>query len=266
MDNQGWISVHREIYNNWIWTDNEPFDKRSAWIDLLLMVNHQDNKIVFDGELIDIRRGERLTSIRQLSLRWKWSNTKVKKFLSLLEKDGMIGLKITPQKATLITIANYSRFQNQSITKNISKASVKHHRNISETSQKHINNNDNKENNDNNDDKVSGQLETFIRRYNSLAGTDFKSSSIIDKYYQVVSVHGENIFTKAITELSKSNYLKNYKDIKWFVENIELVAEGKYRNKNDKTKFHNFEGETSSMADSDINDKVKQLMDKRRIK
>lgn len=78
MASQGWVSIHRNIYDNWIWNDDEEFDKRSAWIDLLLMVNHEDKKVLIDGNLELVRRGQRITSIRKLCSRWKWSRTKSK--------------------------------------------------------------------------------------------------------------------------------------------------------------------------------------------
>jgi len=39
-----------------------PFDKRSAWIDLLMMANHQENKFLLGSELIEIQRGSFVTS------------------------------------------------------------------------------------------------------------------------------------------------------------------------------------------------------------
>lgn len=187
MKNQGWICVHREIFDNWIWQDKAPFDKRAAWIDLLLMANHKDNKILFDGELKEIKRGQRLTSIRKLCNRWKWSNTKVKNFLDILEKDGMITLEIAPQKATLITIVNYSKYQDMSDSESDSETSQGHQSSDSETSQKHINNNDNNENNDNkykrknNFDNFVGQSKGYTKdQLNEIAKQKTKRRVAID--------------------------------------------------------------------------------------
>ncbi|MCC5911689.1 MAG: hypothetical protein JJT76_14785 [Clostridiaceae bacterium] len=54
------------------------------------MVNHEDNKALIDNELIKVKRGSKITSVRQLCDRWGWSNTKVKNFLKLLQSDGML--------------------------------------------------------------------------------------------------------------------------------------------------------------------------------
>lgn len=84
---EGWISVYRQIVDNWIWKSKEPFDKRSAWIDLLLMVNRKDEEVEFNGKIIAVKRGQRITSIEKLSDRWNWSRHKVSNYLNQLEKE-----------------------------------------------------------------------------------------------------------------------------------------------------------------------------------
>ena len=106
----GWIKLYRQLQDCWIWLDKEPFDKRSAWVDLLLTANHSDKKILFNGELITIKRGQILTSVRKLSVKWKWSVNKVYRFLKLLEDDEMLQ-KESDKDRTLLTIENYSIFQ-----------------------------------------------------------------------------------------------------------------------------------------------------------
>lgn len=115
MADKGWIKTYRKIQDCWIWLDREPFDKRSAWIDLLLTANHADKKILFNGELITIRRGQILTSVRKLSNRWGWSNDKTLRFLRLIESDGMLK-KESDKSRTLLTIENYEVYQDTANT------------------------------------------------------------------------------------------------------------------------------------------------------
>lgn len=111
MPKQGYIKLHRQIQDCWIWTDDdEKFDKRSAWIDLLLLANHKNVKIAFDGKLIVVERGQHITSIRKLATRWNWSTNKVTRFLDLLASDQMI-IRESDTKKTLITIVNYDVYQ-----------------------------------------------------------------------------------------------------------------------------------------------------------
>ena len=80
MNEKGWITIHRKIKDNWIWNDKEPFDKRSAWIDLILKANHKNKKFLYNGKLIEVERGSRITSIKKISEEWHWSRKKVKNF------------------------------------------------------------------------------------------------------------------------------------------------------------------------------------------
>ena len=119
----GWISLHRQIQDGWLWQD-KPFSKGQAWIDLLLLVNHTDSKVFIDGQLVEVERGQRIISIRQLCDRWGWSNSKVVRFLNVLESDEMLSRK-SDTKKTVITIANYSKYQDCNITE----TTPKRHRN-----------------------------------------------------------------------------------------------------------------------------------------
>lgn len=107
---EGWIRIYRRLRDSWIWKDKEPFDKRSAWIDLLLTVNHKNKKIPFENTFIEIERGQTLTSIKQLAERWRWSRHKVSDFLDQLEQDTMI-IQVRDTRKTLVSIVNYEKYQ-----------------------------------------------------------------------------------------------------------------------------------------------------------
>lgn len=108
---KGWIAIHRSLQDNWIWKSKEPFDRRSAWIDLLLLATHTDNKELYRGELVSRKRGEINCSILWLSKRWRWSRGKTERFLNVLETDKMLTQKRTAN-GTTITIENYNKYQN----------------------------------------------------------------------------------------------------------------------------------------------------------
>lgn len=107
---RGWIKLHRSLQDSNIWDTEDPFDKRSAWIDLLLMVNHEDRAIFINGHRKVIGVGQRWTSVRTLAERWRWSKDRVMRYLDLLERDSMIRLDKTPD-GTLLTVINYGFFQ-----------------------------------------------------------------------------------------------------------------------------------------------------------
>lgn len=105
----GWIKIHRQIQNCLIW-DDKPFNMASAWIDLLLLANHEDKETIFDKKPILVKRGQRITSVRELSARWGWGKDKTLRFLRLLESEKMI-VKESDSRKTLLTIVNYGIYQ-----------------------------------------------------------------------------------------------------------------------------------------------------------
>ena len=109
MSEIGYIKLHRQIQDCWIW-DSGKFDKRSAWIDLLMLANHRDKKFMFNGKPVVITRGQFMTSIRKLAVRWEWSTSTVFDFLKILEDDNMIK-KESDSHRTLLTIINYEVYQ-----------------------------------------------------------------------------------------------------------------------------------------------------------
>lgn len=106
---EGYIKLHRSIQDHWLWKD-EPYDKARAWIDLILLANHEDVRTSYKGEVITCERGTVNRSISNLSDRWKWSRDKTRRFLTLLESDGMVVVNATTNRTT-ITLVNYDNFQ-----------------------------------------------------------------------------------------------------------------------------------------------------------
>lgn len=110
MSKKGFVLIHRDIQKSWIWDSNEPFDKRSAFTDLILMMNHEERKIQFNGEIITVERGSKVTSLRDLAQRWGWSTKKVSGFLSRLEEGGTAIIERNT-RFTLIKLVNYDIYQ-----------------------------------------------------------------------------------------------------------------------------------------------------------
>lgn len=154
---QGWVKVHRKIKECDLWNDNEPYDRRSAWIDLLLSANHEEKNVLLGNELIPVQRGSFITSVRKLCDRWKWSNTKVTAYLKLLKQMNMIDYT-SDTKKTLVTIENYSVYQDSNDTETTEERQEKD----AKTSQKHTNKN---EKNDKNINKQQQGFDSVINAY-----------------------------------------------------------------------------------------------------
>lgn len=111
----GFLSIDRKLFNHWIWNIKEPYDKRSAWIDLIQMATHTEHMgNNYKGEVAVLKRGEIHTSMLYLSKRWMWDRRKVKRFLSVLQMDGMLSFSSTTNGSTggtVITLENYNKYQ-----------------------------------------------------------------------------------------------------------------------------------------------------------
>lgn len=95
---------------HWTYEDKRVFSRFEAWVDLILNANHKDTRFPLGNEIVEAKRGDVITSELKLMERWGWSKTKLRNFLELLEKDGMI-VKKTDRKKTTINIVNYGQFQ-----------------------------------------------------------------------------------------------------------------------------------------------------------
>ena len=140
----GYISLHRQIKENWMWTEKREFSKLEAWLDILLSVNHSDAEVVIKFKVYKVKRGESIKSLDSWAKSWNWNKSKVRRFLKLLEEQGNITLKNETQ-TTRITVCKYDSYQTN---RNVIETQVKRNRNASET-QVTPNNNDNKNNNEN---------------------------------------------------------------------------------------------------------------------
>ena len=173
---QGWISIHRKIQEHAIWDSSEPFDKRSAWIDLILLANHEDRKILHGLKVEEVKRGSKITSLRKLSTRWKWSINKVKRFLELLQELDMISYK-SDSKKTTYTIVKYNVYQNEDISKRNTNGTPTENKRESNENQTETNNNDNNANNDNKDIVEQNFYKEVIDYLNEKASKGFKAST-----------------------------------------------------------------------------------------
>lgn len=115
MNESGWIRLYRQTLDSDFWNNAEPFSARSAFIHILLTANWKEGKIYHDGKTITIKRGQCLTSIRKLSETFHWGIRRVYRWLDMMDKFGMI-TRESLKFATLLTVVNYSKYQDQGNT------------------------------------------------------------------------------------------------------------------------------------------------------
>lgn len=202
---KGWICLHRKIQECDLWLDDEPFDRRSAWVDLLLSANHENKDMIFDGHKITIERGQLITSVRKLSIRWGWGKDKTLKFLKLLEELEMIE-KNSDSRRTLLTIVNYDNYQSydneeQTLTRTVRRQYQDADADTDKPQTTNINNinNDNNENNN-----IADKQKHKYGEYNHVLLTDKQRDTLFDEY-------GEMETMEAIKYLDEYIEMKGYK-------------------------------------------------------
>jgi DNA replication protein DnaD len=213
----GWQKIYRDIQEHWLWED-KPFSRGQAWIDLILLVNHEDNKTLIDGELIDVKRGSKITSLRKLAEQWGWSVSKVKKFLEQLEKDKMIVFR-SDNKKTLVTIENYGIYQGKENTEitvkeqsNNTEVTQKKFRSNSEKIQKETNKNDKEYIKNDKEGKEGEESKTklpsfptpihelIFNQWKSITYKTFFEDSEIEDKEHLITITVKEMFKKTIIE------------------------------------------------------------------
>ena len=202
MASKGWVTLHRSIQDHWLW-DDKPFSKGQAWLDLVMMANHKDNKFVLGNELIQVSRGQFVTSELKLMERWGWGKSKTRAFLKLLADDGMIE-KQTDQKKTTVKIVNYRVYQDLETTD----VPQTDYEQTASRPQADTNNNDNNEN------KVySPDFENFYSLYPNPKGKaqTYKNwQKVVKKYEPELILQSAKKYKKSVEGTDKSYITTSY--------------------------------------------------------
>lgn len=103
----GWIKLHRGIFDHWIASDPECL---CVWLRMLTDANFEDKKHLFNGSLIEIKRGQIIFGLEAWSAKTGVTISKLRRLLDMLEKDRMIDRQKT-NRYSLISILNYSLYQ-----------------------------------------------------------------------------------------------------------------------------------------------------------
>ncbi len=102
----GWIKLHRKI-TEWEWySDANTF---RVFMHLLLTANYEDKR----WRNINVKRGQIITGRMELAQTLRLSERQIRTALDKLKMSGVITIKTTNQYS-LITVENYSCFQNLS--------------------------------------------------------------------------------------------------------------------------------------------------------
>lgn len=198
----GFVKIHRDIQNHWLWTD-KPFARGQAWIDLLVMTNYAEGDILSKGNLVHLERGQVFRSIGYLSERWGWNKKKVRKFLEVLERDKMVTTKGLAN-GTLITIENYARWNDEGSVEGSAEVTPRGHVGVTKGSQKEKNKKKEKNNNSTIKEFVPPTL-TDVRAYRDEKNLEYVDADFFYEYYS------SNNWLKGNSRNGKQEPMKNWK-------------------------------------------------------
>lgn len=136
---KGWIKLHRQIIEHPDYF-SEPFTRVMAWIDLLMLANHKGMNMYVRGNKVEIKRGDTAIAQETLATRWKWSRSKVRRYLNELEKDR----QIVQQKSNVIStisVVNYDAYQSDDTTESTAESLQTTRRRTAESLQTNTNKN-----------------------------------------------------------------------------------------------------------------------------
>ena len=101
------IKLHRSILESAVFTDAEVL---RLWIYLLCKASVDDRQIIFDGRVIDIKKGQLITGRKKLAEHIGTSESKIYRSLKLLEDLKCIKIEVN-NKFSLVTVEKWEKFQ-----------------------------------------------------------------------------------------------------------------------------------------------------------
>ncbi len=108
-DRYGYIKVNRKVFDGYddYWPNDRPFSPFEAWLDVIQMAAWKP--VLVNG--VRLERGQVLVSVRFLSQRWKWEQTRVHRWLKHAKKCERLVQRSTQQAGTVYSLVNYDLYQ-----------------------------------------------------------------------------------------------------------------------------------------------------------
>jgi len=121
----GYVALHRAIWESPHFED-EPFSQREAFMWLVSQAAWKQTRVRFRGKIVTLGRGQLAVTESDLAKRWKWSKSRVHRFLSKMKKQGVTEPAPDPApepapeptseptsepRFTVISICNYDKYQ-----------------------------------------------------------------------------------------------------------------------------------------------------------
>lgn len=152
---KGFFTLNRELFSHPIWQTSTP-EQKVILITLIGMMNHSSSKWIWKGAEIEVKRGQRITTVAEIvktcgkGISEKNVRTALKKF----EKFNFLADQWAPE-GHLITIENYNKWQSMFLeTGRPTGTQLADTGQTPGTQLADIKNNNNKKNNDNKNNNI----------------------------------------------------------------------------------------------------------------
>ena len=100
----------------------ERYTRAQAWVWLIENATWKQHRVLVDGKIITLKRGQLSYSTRYLAGAWDWSKSRVDRFLRNLVAETMVNTRCSKSGTAsgtaqnVITICNYDRYQHRNST------------------------------------------------------------------------------------------------------------------------------------------------------
>jgi len=105
----GTVNIARDIFDDVAFKD-QPLTEREAFIWMIMEASWKDRERRVGEQVVPLRRGQLVASIRFLADAWKWPKSTVSRYLDRLKNRDMIGTA-SGTGLTVITINKYNDYQ-----------------------------------------------------------------------------------------------------------------------------------------------------------
>lgn len=111
MPENGFVPLSRKLFRNFLWKEERELSRFEAWLDMIQQAKFATETAMVEGRCLSVRRGDLVASVRYLAQRWRWSRSRVERFLNLLKEQAMIETR-TETGVNVITLCNYEAYNN----------------------------------------------------------------------------------------------------------------------------------------------------------
>lgn len=103
----GFVLIYRTVFDHPVFQD---FNEASAFVWMVTKAAWKQGRVRYKDRVLTLERGQLAVSLRDLSDRFGWGVSKVRRFLAKLENERMIDT-LTDTGVTVITLCNYDDYQ-----------------------------------------------------------------------------------------------------------------------------------------------------------